>query len=79
MGYLAKVTSKNMVTIPAKLMRRYGIKGGMRVKFIETEVGLLMIPIPSFEDLRGTDRLYAEEIIEGIRELETEHRREAKE
>jgi len=78
-GYIAKVTSKSMVTIPAKIMRKYRIKEGMRVKFIESETGILMIPIPRLEDLRGMDRQHAALIIEGIRELEAEHREEARE
>jgi len=60
-------------------MRKYGIKKGMRVKFIESEAGILMIPIPKLEDLRGVGRQHAAIIIEGIRELEAEHREEAKE
>jgi len=79
MGYIAKVTSKSMVTIPAKIMRKYGIEEGMRVKFIESETGILMIPIPKLENLRGIDRQHAAIIIKGIRELEAEHREEAKE
>jgi len=79
MGYIAKVTSKSMVTIPAEIMRKYGIREGMRVKFVETEAGVLMIPIPKLEDLHGIDRQHASAIIEGIRELEAEHRREAEE
>lgn len=79
MGYIAKVTSKSMVTIPAKIMRKYRIKEGMRVKFIESETGILMIPIPKLEDLRGMDRQHAALITEGIRELEAEHREEAEE
>ncbi|MGQ9543436.1 MAG: AbrB/MazE/SpoVT family DNA-binding domain-containing protein [Candidatus Bathyarchaeia archaeon] len=77
MGYIAKVTSKSMVTIPVEIMRKYRIKEGMRVKFIETEAGILVIPIPSLEGLRGIDRQHANAITEGIRELEAEHRIEA--
>ena len=79
MSYTAKVTSKSMVTIPAKIMKKHGIKEGMRIKFIESETGILMIPIPRLEDLRGIDSQYAALIIEGIRELEAEHREEARE
>ena len=78
MVYIAKVTSKRMVTIPAEIMRKYGIREGMKVKFIETEAGVLMIPIPKLESLFGIDRKYASILIKGIRELEAEHRREAK-
>ena len=78
MGYIAKVTSKSMVTIPAKLMRKYGIKEGMKIKFVETKTGILMIPIPKLEDLWGIDRQHASAILEAIRELEAERRKEAK-
>ncbi|MEM3607722.1 MAG: AbrB/MazE/SpoVT family DNA-binding domain-containing protein [Candidatus Bathyarchaeia archaeon] len=77
MGCIARVTSKSMVTIPVKIMRKYGIKEGMKVKFIETEAGILMIPIPKLEDLHGVDRQHTAALIEGIRELEAEHRKEA--
>jgi len=77
MEHITKVTSKNRVTIPAKIMRKYGIREGMKVKFIETEAGALIIPIPKLEDLHGLDRKQASKIIEGIRELEAEHREEA--
>ena len=79
MGYVAKVTSKRMVTIPAEIMRKYGIKEGMKIKFVERREGILMIPIPSLEDLWGIDREHAREMIEAVKELEDEHRREAEE
>ena len=79
MRYLAKVTSKNMVTIPAKLMRKYGIKEGMKIKFVETEAGILMIPIPRLEDLWGIDRQHSSIMLEAIKELEAERRKEARE
>ena len=56
MSYTAKVTCKSMVTIPVKMMRKYGVKEGMKVKFIEGKTGILMISIPKLEDLRGIDR-----------------------
>ena len=79
MAYIAKVTSKNMITIPIKIVRKYGIKKGMRVKFIEGKNCIIMVPIPSLEDLRGIDRRYSQLIIDAIRELEAERRREARE
>jgi len=58
-------------------MRKYGIREGMKVKFIETEAGALIIPIPKLEDLHGVDLKHASKIIECVRELEAEHREEA--
>ncbi|MGC8850545.1 MAG: AbrB/MazE/SpoVT family DNA-binding domain-containing protein, partial [Candidatus Bathyarchaeia archaeon] len=62
---------------PAEIMRKYRIREGMRVKFIETEAGILVIPAPKLEDLHGIDRQHTAALIEGIRELEAEHRKEA--
>jgi len=78
MSYTATVTSKSMVTIPSKIRRKYNIKEGMKVKFVESETGVLMIPIPKLEDLRGIDSRHAPLLIKAIKELELEHREEAK-
>jgi len=77
MVHIAKVTSKRMITIPAKIMRKYNIREGMKVKFIEREDGILMVPIPNLEDLWGVDRKHTSIIIDAIKELEAEHREEA--
>jgi len=77
MVHIAKVTSKRMVTIPAKIMKKYSIKEGMKIKFVEREDGILMIPIPNLEDLWGIDRKHTSVIIDAIKELEAEHRKEA--
>ncbi|MEM3088702.1 MAG: AbrB/MazE/SpoVT family DNA-binding domain-containing protein, partial [Candidatus Bathyarchaeia archaeon] len=50
------VTSKGTVTIPAEVRRKYGIRKGSKVEFIETEEGILIVPIPRFEELFGVDR-----------------------
>jgi len=78
MSYIATVTSKSMVTIPSEIRKKYKIKEGMKVKFVETETGVLIIPIPELEELCGIDRQHADLIIQAIKELEREHREEAK-
>jgi len=73
----ATVTSKSMVTIPAKSRRKYGIKEGMKVEFIELEDAVLMIPLRSLKELKGADKMHEEVLREAIRELNAEHRKEA--
>ncbi len=53
MGYTSTVTEKGTITIPAKIRRKHQIKKGYKVEFIETEKGILIIPIPNLEDLFG--------------------------
>ncbi len=73
----ATVTSKSMITIPAKIMHKYNIKEGMKVEFVELEEAVLMVPLRSLKQLRGVDKAHKKAVMEGIRELNEEHRMEA--
>lgn len=75
---LATVTSKSMVTIPSSIRRKYGIKQGDKVQFVEVEGAVMMIPVRSLTEMHGMDRAHAKALIEGIRELNREHRKEAR-
>jgi AbrB family looped-hinge helix DNA binding protein len=70
------VTEKGTVTIPVKIRKKYNLKRGSKVKFVETESGALLIPSPSFEELRGV--MKKEVAYKIIRELQEERRREAR-
>jgi AbrB family looped-hinge helix DNA binding protein len=74
----ATVTSKSMVNIPARIRRKYGFNKGTKVLFVEQDGSVLMIPLMSLREMRGLGRDHAEQIIEGIKELEAEHREEAR-
>ena len=78
MGQVATVTSKSMVTIPSKIRKKYGLRQGSKVEFVEVDGGLLLVPIKTLAELRGAGRDNARALIQGIKELEKEHRREAK-
>jgi len=73
----ATVTSKSMVTIPAKIRQKYGIREGMKVEFVEMEDAVLMVPLKSLNELKGVDKAHDKVLREAIRELDEEHRREA--
>jgi AbrB family looped-hinge helix DNA binding protein len=77
LGYT--VTEKGTVTIPAEIRKKYGLKKGSVVEFIETDEGILLIPVVPFEELFGIDKARKEEIYQIIRELQEERRREASE
>jgi len=60
-----------MITLPADIRRKYSIKRGSKVTLIEEKKGILIVPIPKFEDLFGIDptmREVAKAISEGRRE-----------
>ncbi|MGI0091559.1 MAG: AbrB/MazE/SpoVT family DNA-binding domain-containing protein [Nitrososphaerales archaeon] len=74
----AKVTSKSMVNIPAKIRKKYSIKEGTKIVFIENENGMLeLIPVPPLLELFGIDRDKKDILVASVKELENEHRREA--
>lgn len=77
MGEVATITSKKMVTIPAKIMKRYGLHQGRRVRFVETDGGILMVPVLSLTELNGVAGKHAKALLEGVSELQREHRAEA--
>ena len=73
--YTSTVTEKGMITLPADMRRKYSIKRGSKVKLMEEGKGILVVPIPKFEDLFGIDpsmKEVAKAISEGRRE-EIEH------
>jgi AbrB family looped-hinge helix DNA binding protein len=74
----ATVTSKSMVNIPAEIRRKYSIREGSKIVFVETDRGVIeLIPVPKLSDLFGAGRKNREALLEGIRELHEERRREA--
>ncbi len=79
MREVATVTSKTMVTIPARIRRKYGLKQGTKVVFLESEGSVRLVPVPSISDLFGIDKQHKDILLQAVRELEEEHRREARE
>ncbi len=73
------VTEKGTVTIPAEIRRKYGLRKGSRVKFVETEEGVLLVPIISLRNLFGVDRDKRELVHQMLKELQEERVREASE
>ena len=53
--YLVMVTRKGQVTIPVEHRRRYKIREGMKVRFMDTANGLVLKPLTPIEDLAGID------------------------
>ena len=77
MADVSTVTSKKMVTLPARIRRKYGLSQGRKVRFVEVDGGLLLVPILSMKELDGVARDRSKAVIEGARELVREHLREA--
>ncbi|MBO3803745.1 MAG: AbrB/MazE/SpoVT family DNA-binding domain-containing protein [Candidatus Brockarchaeota archaeon] len=73
------ITEKGTVTIPAEVRKKYNLRKGSRVKFIETDEGILLVPVIPLEDLFGADKNIKKTVYQMIKELQEERRREASE
>lgn len=73
------ITEKGTVTIPAEVRKKYKLRKGSRVKFIETDEGILLVPVIPLEDLFGADKNFKKTVYQMIKELQEERRREASE
>ena len=77
LAQIATVTSKSMVTIPSSIRRKYGFTEGSKVQFVELDGAVMIVPVKSLAEMHGMDKSHARLLIEGVRELDREHRREA--
>ena len=76
---MVTVTRKGMVTIPSSIRRKYGIKNGDRVQFVQVNGAVMVIPVKTLSEMYGLDKEHAKVLMEGIRELNRERRKEARE
>lgn len=77
MGYT--VTEKGTITIPAEVRKRLQLTKGSEVDFVETEQGVLIVPVVPFEQMKGVDRTKKELVIQMIKEIQRKRAREANE
>ena len=77
LGYT--ITEKGTVTIHAEIRKKYKLRKGSRVEFVETDEGVLLVPAIPLEDLFGADKAIKETVYQMIKELQEERRREASE
>jgi AbrB family looped-hinge helix DNA binding protein len=78
MDDVATITSKKMITLPARIRKKYGLREGRKVRFVEIDGGLFLVPILSLKELDGVAGKDSRALVQGVRELEREHRAEAK-
>lgn len=73
------ITEKGTVSIPSHIRKKYGLQKGAKVEFMDTEEGILVVPVVPLEHLFGADKARKKLVNEMIREIHEERRREASE
>lgn len=76
MGSVA-ITEKGAITIPSEIRRRYGLSEGDKLEFVESELGLVLVPIKPLKNLlRESFGIDGEVMREIAKEMEGERERE---
>jgi AbrB family looped-hinge helix DNA binding protein len=73
------ITQKGTVSIPSRFRRKYGLQKGAKVEFVDTQEGILIVPVVRLEDLFGVDKSRKKLVNEMVHEIHEERRREASE
>jgi AbrB family looped-hinge helix DNA binding protein len=73
------ITEKGTVSIPAHMRRKYRLQKGGKVEFMDTEEGILIVPVVPMEKLFGVDKSRKKLVKQMVREIHEERRREASE
>lgn len=71
--YIHTVTRLGTITIPIPIRRKYGITTGSKLKFVDTEDGIKLIPMITMKSMFGIDK-EKEELIKGLLDEEEESR-----
>lgn len=76
----SNVTTKGQLVIPARIRRRYGIKTGTRIRFLEREGEIILQPITgaAIRSLRGVLRSEAPVTADLLAERAKDKEREEK-
>ena len=53
MSNIATLSSKYQISIPKQVREARGWKPGQKFAFLPEEAGVLLVPVPTIEDLRG--------------------------
>ncbi|OLS21361.1 MAG: hypothetical protein HeimC3_36060 [Candidatus Heimdallarchaeota archaeon LC_3] len=69
---IGKISSKGTIVIPSKLRKKYNLIPGNEVEFIDTEEGIVIVPIVPIEHL--IDQKNMKKTVKLINELEEERR-----
>ena len=73
------ITEKGTVSIPSDIRNKYGLRKGSKVEFIDTEEGIVIVPVVPIQTLFGVDKSRKKLVRDMVREIHEERRREASE
>jgi len=73
------ITEKGTVSIPSGIRNKYGLRKGAKVEFIDTQEGIVIVPVVPIQTLFGAEKSRNKLVKEMVHEIHEERRREASE
>ncbi len=67
--YIHTVTKLGTITIPVPIRRKYGITKGSKLKFVDTDEGIMLIPIVTIKNMFGVDKEKQDKIKELLEDM----------
>ncbi len=78
MQYVATISKKGLMTLPSKLRRKFSIEEGSKVKLIEQDGQIILVPIVPLHKLYGIGEEHSAALRRAVIDLEREHDEEAR-
>ena len=60
------ITDKGTITIPPEIRKKYGLNEGVGLEFVESELGIVLVPIKPLKESFGIDGDIMREIAKEI-------------
>lgn len=77
MQYTVTVSKKGLMTLPSKLRAKLSIEEGSKVKLIEHDGNIMLVPVVPLAELYGLGKEHSIALTQAISDLEREHDEEA--
>ena len=69
-GRIGTIGRESKLTIPSELRKKYALRRGGKIEFVETSEGIILVPLISLRELRVAARDHYDSVMKGIETLE---------
>lgn len=70
LGRIGTIGRQSKLTIPSKIRKKYGLRFGGKIEFVETSEGIILVPLISLKELKLVAKEHYLSIVNRIETLE---------
>jgi AbrB family looped-hinge helix DNA binding protein len=70
LGKIGTIGKQSKLTIPSKIRKKYALRRGSKIEFVETNEGIILVPLISLEELKIVAKEHYDSIVNRIETLE---------